>query len=183
MSKETSEEKVKVLEVEGMEFEGEYVLVPTKIQISGQTYEAEFLDDFPLAEVRYVELEKIQDVRLKEIPHCIDIYCDAPQLLGQLKISKRHASIEIWAKPKYYRGYIPIDRYFDAIKKIADKRGFETFNENRDENGYSIELTKDFSADATVAEVYKSFEEFTVKVNDIEHLAKEFIESVVLKSF
>ena len=177
MLKETNQEKVKVLEVKGVKFEGEYFLVPTKIEISGQTYQAEVLDDFPLGEVS-VELEQLRGVRLKEIPDSIHIYCDVPQLLGELKVSKGTASLEIWRSPKLYRGFIPINSYFDVIKKIASKMGLEILNEERDDNMYRLELTK-FSEEVTVAEVCESFEELSVKIRDAGHLVEEFTESVL----
>lgn len=188
VSKETNQAKVKVIETKGVEFEGEYCVVPTKIEIGGQTYLVDFSDDV-FGEVRDaagfpLELEELRDIRLGEIPSFITIICDstaARELGGELKLQKGLVSLEIMDKPKYHRGFIPIDLYFDAIKKIGAKMGLEILNEVRDENLYLLELlAKDFSEDATVAEVYKSFEGFTVKINSLERLAEAFLNFILI---
>lgn len=179
--KETNQAKIKVLETKRIKFEGKHYAVPTKFKIGEEAYEVMFNDDI-FGEVRdavggVLALEELKGVTLKEIPAYIDICLEAPESLGELKLSKSYTVLEILERAKYYRRAIPIDYYFDAIKKIALKFEFEIVYEDINGDYYFLHIGKQFPENTNVAEVYKSFEQIAVKLKEIEHKIEEAIKS------
>ena len=171
--------KVKVLETEEcLGLEGEVVVVPTKVEINGREYTVE-MDEPPFGEIHELTLEDLKDLKLGDIPSYLTLNCETTKL-GWLKLQCGYASLEMWMKPKYWRGNISIDNYLELLKDTAVKNGFKVINDLRDENNYMFEIGKEFSEDTTVEDAYREFQKVLDKVSVFENVVNTLV-SVAVK--
>jgi hypothetical protein len=182
---EKSEPKIRVLETKMMEFEGELepIAVPTRIDIKGKSYDVELYDyggEVRDASGSPLSLEQLQNVKLGDIPDFLNIWCEAPDSLGQLRLCPTgFAELEIMHRAKYYRGYLPIDCYFKALKKFAVKNGFETVHNETDNDYYFLNIGKMFQKDTLITEVFKAFQPIATGIKEIESRAEKAIKSIL----
>jgi hypothetical protein len=148
-----SEVHIKVLEKQDS--------IPTKIAIGERTY-----DVIPKGCVgeAMVEIEQVKNVKLKEIPESLCLYNYTPELFYTINMFKGQATMVIVEVPKYYDELMPLNDYFDLIKNIAGKMGCKVVSEDRKENQYFMKLTKDFTEDTTVLEVYEVFGKLNAEI-------------------
>jgi len=168
--------EIKVVETEEFEFEGERCSIPTKIEINGREYMVEWEDG--IEEIYELNVEDLKELRLGDIPEYLELNCESTDI-GWLRLQRHQGYLEKSEYSKYWRENISIDNYFKLLKNMALRNGFEVINEFQDDNLYTIKFGKEFPEDATVEDVYETFQRLLDKTSVFEKIADAVVNTLV----
>jgi hypothetical protein len=186
-----NEPKIKVLETETLELcEHESVELPSRIEINGSLFKAE-VERCPCGcdavgsvvtneNGSSLSLKQLLNLKLGDIPDLVNIKCEAPEPLGQLRLYPTGFGVlEVFESVKYYRGYLPIHSFFEALKRVASKNGFKIINDEVGDDHYFLLIGKKFPKDTSISQVYKATQPLATKIKELEAEAEEAIKSIL----
>lgn len=168
--------KIKVLETEEFEFEGERFSIPVKVEINGREYDVKWENDF--GEIHELNVEDLKELRLEDIPENLGLNCESTDI-GWLRLQQGYASLEISDHPKYWRGNISIDNYFKLLKNFALKSGFEVVGEVEDDNLYMVMFGKEFPKETEIGKIYDVFKRLVDKINNVEKIVDALVKGLL----
>ena len=131
----------------------------------------------------------VAGVKINQIPENVLLYIYAEkrddaflEYFGEIVMtSDGVVMIEYGENPKYYRGYLPIERYLKLLGRIAEGLGYKIIEMEEDTNYVGIRIEKEVDSNQTIGEVIRQhvdpLMQHMQKINgEIENLVEECIE-------
>lgn len=169
--------QINVLESEDVPFEGELLVVPTKVEVDGRVCDVE-RENFPVGDIRDLSIEELKGLKLGDIPNNLTLNCESTDV-GWLKLQRRYVSVEVMNRAKYWRGNISIENYFELLKCLFSKKGFELINDFGDNDYYIVEFGKEFSEETKIEEAYETFKQPFNKMSSFEKIVNLIVNALV----